>query len=332
MRAVAASARRAPPPWRRQWHRPLFSSGGGGGSPGTKPQQQQQPPPPPRQRPQDDGEAARGVGARGTEPQGEAGEPQRGSPPAAGAGAAGAAGGASTPPKADGFFSRGVFDDAAKRDRQHRLNAELEGGVFPQFKEFRKTDGKLFQADPELIPASAAPRFPRIEGETLAGNREPGVLARATTDGGFGACLVGVAYNELALQTFEEWREAYRARLGADAPVFEISVTDKWLLRMFSGSVVSSLKKRVDAGMHDSHLALFDAKQEEQLRTGLSISNTMPGYAFLTDWSGLVRWRGTGPPSESEIESLVSCAGQLRESMPDDRTPRWQQVGSATKH
>jgi hypothetical protein len=224
-----------------------------------------------------------------------------------------------------GFFRR-LYDsatsDAAKKERQKQLNAELEDGVFPQFKEFRKTSGKLFRADNELISRGAAPIFPATTADTLAGEQV------SVPPSGDTVCLVGLAYNQHALKTFETWRSAYLESLGMDAPMLELTITESSFLSMFSSSVNTSLKNTVDEDLHRNHVPIFDLDYNQRLKDSLLITNTIPLYVFLVE-NSYVRWRGTGEADSSEIESMIRCARQLNDGESEPEQPKWQSVGTA---
>jgi len=228
--------------------------------------------------------------------------------------------------KPKGFFSR-LFDDTAKKERQKELNAELEDGVFPQFKEYRKTSGKLFRADDQLIGRAVAPIFPTLTAHNLRGEQ----VALPPLDGP--ACLIGLAYNQHALTTFETWKQSYLEAHGTSAPLIECTITESSFLSMFNSTVTTSLKKTVAPEYHHCHIPIFDQGDNASLKESLFITNTIPLYVFLVDRS-YVRWRGTGEPEEDELESMNACATELNDPSRkeiDDGTPKWKQVGSDNK-
>ena len=225
-----------------------------------------------------------------------------------------------------GFFKR-LFDDGVKKERQTELNAELEGGVFPQFKEYRKTSGKLFRADEKLIGRSVAPVFPTIKAKNLLGEQ----VAIPPLDGK--TYLIGLAYNQHSLTTFETWKSSYLETFGSTAPFIECTITESSFLSMFSSSVSTSLKNVVAKEHHHCHVPIFDRDDNNRLKESLIIKNTLPLYVFLVDQS-YVRWRGTGEADEEELEWMNKCAKQLNEpgrKEIDDRIPKWQQIGTDHK-
>ena len=225
-----------------------------------------------------------------------------------------------------------AFDEDAKKERQEGLNKELDAGVIPEFKEWHNAKGKLFLAPEEPIMAGTALCFPRLIGTSLAGT-EVNLLAAATDRRAF-ATLVGVAYNSMALGHIRVWRKHFQEQFGNSAPVFDITVTEHWLLRMFKPFVVRSLKRSVPEAFHASHIAIFDAEQNTTLSESLEITNTLPAYVYLVDRAGLIRWRGTGDPLDEEIQSLLKCAGQLQndaEGVDGMSLPAYMSVGSANR-
>ena len=230
---------------------------------------------------------------------------------------------------------RTMMDYPAKKEREKvskRKQLEKEIGQLgrgSEVREFMQTSGKLFIADEDLISAGTAPVFPKIEGETLAESRVS-VLAEAKSAQAF-ATLVGVSFNDHATSTAGEWVNAYRDHFSVDASVFVCCCTNHWLLAWFGGMVRSTLRKQVPDEQHGSYISLTNPKDVQIVQESLGIKNTLPSYVFLVDSNGLVRWRGTGSPTDTEIASLVEAGEQLRRTRPDESLPKWQQVGSALR-
>ena len=233
-----------------------------------------------------------------------------------------------------GLF-RTMMDYPAKKEREKvtkRKQLEKEIGQLgrgSEVKEFMQTSGKLFIADEDLISAGTAPVFPKIEGETLA-ESHVNILAEAKSAQAF-ATLVGVSFNDHATSTVGEWINAYRDHFSVDASVFVCCCTNHWLLAWFGGMVRSTLRKQVPNEYHGSYVSLIDPKEVLSVQESLGIKNTLPSYVFLVDSNGLVRWRGTGSPTDTEIASLVDAGEELRRTRPDESLPKWQQVGSALR-
>ena len=93
--------------------------------------------------------------------------------------------------------------------------------------------------------------------------------------------------------------------------------------------VRSTLRNKVPEKYHGTCISLIDSNKIKILQDSLGIKNTLPSYVFLVDSNGLVRWRGTGSPTDSEISCLIGAGEELRRIRPDDSLPKWQQVGSA---
>ena len=228
---------------------------------------------------------------------------------------------------------RSLMDYPAKKEREKvtkRKELEKEIGQLGrgrEVKEFMQTSGKLFIADEELISASTASVFPKVEGESLS-ESHVNVLSQANVGHAF-ATLVGVSFNDHATSTVTEWCKAYRDHFKMDASVFLCCCTDHWLLAWFGGMVRSTLRNKVPEEYHGTCISLIDSNKIKILQDSLGIKNTLPSYVFLVDSNGLVRWRGTGSPTDSEISCLIGAGEELRRIRPDDSLPKWQQVGSA---
>ena len=225
------------------------------------------------------------------------------------------------------YNNRVATSEKAKKERQTQLNSEILGGTFPQFNEYHKTSGKLFRADDKLIGRDVSQIFPSITATALSGDS----IAVPPSDGS--VCLVGIAYNQLALKNFELWKTTYQQALGKEASLLQLTITENSLLNMFESSVTTSLKNTVDVELHGNHVPIFDQEYNVKMKDALRITNTIPVYVFLVENSN-VRWRGTGEADEDELKDMIKCAEQLNNQMgsvESSSIPRWKQVGMENK-
>jgi ATPase complex subunit ATP10 len=52
-------------------------------------------------------------------------------------------------------------------------------------------------------------------------------------------------------------------------------------------------------------------RDTDSIRNALQMTNRLTGYVYLVDSLGRVRWRGSGNPSDKEIDMMLQCSSQL---------------------
>ena len=72
------------------------------------------------------------------------------------------------------------------------------------------------------------------------------------------------------------------------------------LIRLF----MPSLRRKLPLAQHERYF-LVRRGMTDELREGLGMRNSKVGYVYLVDSECRIRWAGSGPAGEGEMESLV---------------------------
>jgi ATPase complex subunit ATP10 len=209
----------------------------------------------------------------------------------------------------------------------------MQRGYFDDFRDFRDSQGKVFHAPTRLIPAAAAPVFPQITPLTTDGTPLSCPFTGPTAPA---ASLVCIAFRAGAQEMIEAWAEPFSRAASqhneeqtSSPTIDESSRTNKknsthlalvelaliesvvmgfWPFRniLMKNGGASQRKYALDA----TYLYHF-SRDTDSLRTALNMTNRLTGYVYLVDSLGRVRWRGSGNPSDAEIDMLLQCSQQL---------------------
>ena len=94
--------------------------------------------------------------------------------------------------------------------------------------------------------------------------------------------------------------------------VIKINVAEgflnKWILR---GFIQGLSKRNTPLEEHDSTFLYFGNKDLDHFRDSLRLHNLLPGYVFLLDGLGRIRFAGSGTATEEEAARLVGFAKDL---------------------
>lgn len=207
-----------------------------------------------------------------------------------------------------------VFSKEARAKEKARLEDELNRGYFDDFRDMKRTGGKIAPASTSLAPVAASPLFPSLEVCIPKGR----TLTLPVQDSN--AALVCIAFRASAQPMVVSWSSPFAQRFGGatlcdSVKVFEVSVIEsavlslwpiKWLLlRTMRGSessdAVKELERKVVYAFGDTY----------EFRKVLRIPNLLSGYVFLVDRKGRVRWRASGMATKEELESMATCTTRL---------------------
>ncbi|CAM6091090.1 unnamed protein product [Calypogeia fissa] len=210
-----------------------------------------------------------------------------------------------------------VFNKEAREKESARLKDELNRGYFDDFRELKKTGGKVAIASQNLVPVLAAGKFPSLTAFTKTGNcvslpitENDNPSARAT--------VICTAFRASAQNMIESWTKPLSAGLESSTSIelVEVSLVDSWflslppvkrlMLRIMRAPELEGelpIKKRLVYAFGDTY---FFRKQ-------LGIPNVLAGYLFLVDKKGRIRWRASGMASPEELSSMFFCIRRLLE-------------------
>jgi hypothetical protein len=206
----------------------------------------------------------------------------------------------------------------ARHGRQSSTRRELS--FAEELMQHRKTQGKTIAARRE----DGAVAFPTFDAVDVDGTAVafPALLKRRVT-------LVGVSFRAIGAAQSREWLEPFGRRVYLtyrgmahtatahcsliEQPVFRFTWLRNWLLRDLR-------KAATDISLNTWNcLKIGDVAP---IRQELGLDNRLVGYVYLLDQEGRVRFRGSGSPTEDELQLLF----QVTEECVSERERVWTDV------
>ena len=206
----------------------------------------------------------------------------------------------------------------ARYGRQSSTRRELS--FAEELMQHRKTQGKTVAARRE----DGAVAFPTFDAVDVDGTAVafPALLKRRVT-------LVGVSFRAIGAAQSREWLEPFGRRVYLtyrgmahtatahcsliEQPVFRFTWLRNWLLRDLR-------KAATDISLNTWNcLKIGDVAP---IRQQLGLDNRLVGYVYLLDQEGRVRFRGSGSPTEDELQLLF----QVTEECVSERERVWTDV------
>ena len=206
----------------------------------------------------------------------------------------------------------------ARYGRQSSTRRELS--FAEELMQHRKTQGKTIVARRE----DGAVAFPTFDAVDVDGTAVafPALLKRRVT-------LVGVSFRAIGAAQSREWLEPFGRRVYLtyrgmahtatahcsliEQPVFRFTWLRNWLLRDLR-------KAATDISLNTWNcLKIGDVAP---IRQELGLDNRLVGYVYLLDQEGRVRFRGSGSPTEEELQLLF----QVTEECVSERERVWTDV------
>jgi ATPase complex subunit ATP10 len=201
---------------------------------------------------------------------------------------------------------------------------ELVHGYFWMLKDLQRSNEKPILSNQEIISESVAKVFPtltqlrKLDSNELVNlpsfflrrNRSLDVSAQCT--------VVGISYRDYGFQTLKSWMDPLQVslndkQLSDRIEVVRLSISEGWISRwVLSGLIVALTKKNTPHEEQKQTLLYFGSDDElEPFRDALRMHNLMTCYVFLLDGLGRVRFAGSGPASQEDVERLQQFASAL---------------------
>ena len=89
----------------------------------------------------------------------------------------------------------------------------------------------------------------------------------------------------------------------------QVSITERWALLPLKGALTRMMRQNTPPEQQDSTLLYFG--NVDDFRDVLRMHNLMTSYVFLVDGLGRVRFAGSGPASDEEVERVIGMAQDL---------------------
>lgn len=224
----------------------------------------------------------------------------------------------------------------SKSGETKKRYTELAYGYFWNIKDLKRSGDKPIMSNETLIPDNQAKMFPHLSQlESLSGvtvelpdyflrkNRSKDVSAQCT--------LVAISFRDFGYKLLPSWLDPFEEKIGNNdrVEVIRLNLSEGWFNKWILRGVLRGLTKRnTPVEEHDSTLLYFGSDLE-LFRDALRMHNVLTGYVFLLDGLGRVRFAGSGPASEEEVERLVKFANDLIKSI--RRLPRRKAIPSSKR-
>ena len=198
-----------------------------------------------------------------------------------------------------------LFSKEKREENRRKLREEMQQGYFDDFRDFRDRQGKVFDAPDRLVPAAAAPPFPRLEvlvaPEGTPVIFPPGQSSRISVSSSSSssssaikadpcgnssqpplpaASLVCVAFRAGAQPMIEAWAGEFASRFASAprAALVELAVVEGMVMRLppFRSMLLREGSKAAERnGMPVRYLYHFGDSAE--VRAALQMTNRLTG-------------------------------------------------------
>lgn len=207
----------------------------------------------------------------------------------------------------------------SKSGKKKKRYTELVHGYFWMMKDLTKSNDKPIQTNKALIPESRSKVFPVLQGlKSLDGqqvNFPDYVLRKNRSKDAAAQCtVVAISFRDFGYGLLSSWLDPFqKAMSGMDrVEVVRLNLTEgwfnKWILR---GFILGLMKKNTPKADHDRTFVYFGGSDLESFQDCLRMHNILTGYVFLLDGLGRVRFAGSGPATEEDVERLIRFAKDL---------------------
>lgn len=192
----------------------------------------------------------------------------------------------------------------------------------PYFREWtnmRYHEGKTFLSNPRLFKRDKALYLPNMSGITLASPKQPQNTTSVLRGRISVVNMFSSAWAEAQVVTFTGEAqnpglyEILKSKGGvAAAQKVDINVEENafkaWLVRMFMGR----MRKSAAPEQHERYF-LVRKGLTDAIKEIIGMMNSKVGYVYLLDENCRIRWAGSGPAQEDEIDALNRGVTKLLE-------------------
>lgn len=152
---------------------------------------------------------------------------------------------------------------------------------------------------------SANTALPRMEGETLSGNK---IVLPDDARGKI--ALLAIGFSKKAGDATHAWSDRFKKDFGTDSkfavyPVAELEAAPRFV----RGMIVGSMRKGTPEADRSHFVTLFQGSEE--LKHFVGFSGSDDAYLLLLDANGTVAWRGHGVFHEDDYRALQTAAKKL---------------------
>ena len=184
-------------------------------------------------------------------------------------------------------------------------------------RDLRLTDEKPILSNTKLIPESRAKVFPFLKGleclDTSASPEDrtvdiPSYWLRKNRlrDPSAQCTLVGIAFRDFGYKHLNDWLLPLSQTFAKNDRVetVRLNINEGFFSRYFLKGLITSSMRRNTPPKELSSTYIHFASDLRNFRDPIRAHNLIPGYIYLLDGLGRVRFAGSGPPSSEEVERL----------------------------
>ncbi|KAJ5951007.1 uncharacterized protein N7479_009420 [Penicillium vulpinum] len=212
-------------------------------------------------------------------------------------------------------------DDFTNYDRHIKRRKELTKQVAkPYFREWsnlRFAEGKTFVSNPRLFKAEKALYFPNMHGITLASPKDP---QNTTTQLRGSISVVNLfssmwAESQVATFTGPKQNPGLVEALASGGRLvqrIDINLEENRLKAFLIKTFMWRMRQKLPAAQHSRYF-LVQKGFDQALKETIGMMNSKVGYVYLVDSECRIRWAGSGPAEESELQGLNTGLRKLIE-------------------
>ncbi|KAE8133158.1 ATP10 protein-domain-containing protein [Aspergillus pseudotamarii] len=193
-------------------------------------------------------------------------------------------------------------------ERRKELTRQVAKPYFREWSNLRHHEGKTFYSGPRLFKRDKALYFPNMHGTTLASPKEPQDTTTQLRGRISVVNLFSSVWAETQVATFtgpEQNPGLYEAIKSGGDMVQKVDINleenalKAWLVRRFMWRMRNKLPEQ-------QHRRYFLVRKgvTEGVKESIGMMNSKVGYVYLLDENCRIRWAGSGPAEEHELEAL----------------------------
>ncbi|EAW07787.1 mitochondrial ATPase complex subunit ATP10 [Aspergillus clavatus NRRL 1] len=200
-------------------------------------------------------------------------------------------------------------------ERRKELTRQVAKPYFREWSNMRYHEGKTFKSNPRLFKRDKALYFPNMHGITLASPKEPQDTTSILRGKVSVVNVFSSVWAESQVATFTGPKQnpgLYEAmKTGSEfAQKIDINVEENamkaWLVRTFMWRMRQNLPQE----QHERYF-LVRKGLTDGLKESVGMMNSKVGYVYLLDENCRIRWAGSGPAEEAELEGLNNGVRKL---------------------
>ncbi|GFG27197.1 mitochondrial ATPase complex subunit ATP10 [Aspergillus udagawae] len=200
-------------------------------------------------------------------------------------------------------------------ERRKELTRQVAKPYFREWSNMRYQEGKTFKSNPRLFKRDKALYFPNMYGITLASPKQPQNTTSILRGKVSVVNVFSSVWAESQVATFTGPKQnpgLWEAMKSGSELVQKVDINleenamKAWLVRTFMWRMRANLPKE----QHERYF-LVRKGLTDGLKEAIGMMNSKVGYVYLLDENCRIRWAGSGPAEEGELEGLNNGVRKL---------------------